>query len=232
MRICQLLTIILILGIIIYFVKEKLTLKSYDSKIEKLTLKSYDSKIENYIHKLSAPFISQGKVVQTKLFNKKYMNRIVLAENLRLLKQVLDKYNIKYYIDCGTLLGAIRDGFIIEGDTDADIQVEKNGIKKIRSHLPELEKLGFISFRNSNSWMAMSLLRKGEYIDLYSLFKVIPFKLVMYPFLGTYFPIPKYYDSYLTELYANWRVPTKQHGDYNNWTKGMPSYVKKYCKEK
>lgn len=218
-------SIIILLSFIIWFLfKKSRTVCLKENFME------YNTIIQNIdsIHKLSLPYILKGEVNQNKLFKKGYMNHTVQKENLKLLKHFMESHNIEYYIDCGTLLGAIRENKIIEGDQDADLQLSKIGIKQLRSHLAELEKLGFISFRNSDTWLPLSLLRKGEYIDLYSLWTSIPFDLIMYPFLGTTFPIPKYYDEYLTELYGNWRIPDKNGKGLGNWEKGMVEYLKKY----
>ena len=156
------------------------------------------------------------------------MDHKIQAENLLLLKKFLETENIRYYIDCGTLLGAVRDKGFISGDTDADISVSRSDIAKIRSKIKNLESLGFISFRNSNSWIAMSLLRKGEYIDFYTHWQTIPFELSPYPFLETTFLIPKYYDEYLTEQYGNWRLPDPKKRGSDNWEAGMKEYVKNH----
>ena len=183
-------------------------------------------KINVNIDKLSMPFILNGKVNERKLLSKKKMNHENQKNNLLLLKQVLESHNIKYFIDCGTLLGAVRDKDFIKGDKDADISLARNDLNLVKEKLlPKLEKLGFILFRDDSS----SLLRKGEYIDLYSLHKThIPFELIPYPFLGTHFPVPKYYNIYLSTAFKNWRVPSKQSSMDSEWIVGMPSYVKKF----
>jgi hypothetical protein len=175
---------------------------------------------------LSQVYIKDGSIDTEKLFNKGFMSHPIQEENLKLLKSMMDKHRIRYYIDCGTLLGAIRENRLIDGDQDADMMVSEDGIKEVRKCLPELETLGFISFRNSGPYMAMSLLRKGEYIDIYHLWPRISFELIQYPFLGTEFPVPKYYDEYLTELYGEWKIPDPNgKGSGQNWEKGMRSYV-------
>lgn len=220
------LSVILVIGIIgvVYWLKQR-------SDYIQTYSKTYDTFLEDvYIDPLSVPYIKNGKVDQNKLFHKtKPMDRDIQVENLLLLKRFLDAYSIKYYIDAGTLLGAVREQGLIEGDTDADMSMSEVDLNRFRSHLPELEQLGFISFRNSPNWMAMSLLRKGEYIDFYTHFKErIPFEVVPYPFLGTEFLIPKHYDEWLTEHYGNWRVPIKGEKGLGNWEKGMRGYVKKW----
>ena len=40
---------------------------------------------------------------------------------LKDLKKVLDKHQILFWLEHGTLLGLVRDGKIIEGDNDIDL---------------------------------------------------------------------------------------------------------------
>jgi hypothetical protein len=181
------------------------------------------------VHPLSLIYVKDSSIDKKMLFNKGFMSHPIQEENLKLLKSILDKHRIRYYIDCGTLLGAIRENRFIDGDEDADIMVSEDGIKELRKALPELETLGFISFRNSGPYMAMSLIRKGEYIDIYHLWPRISFELIPYPFLGTEFPVPKDYDAYLTELYGQWKIPDpKGKGSGTNWEDGMQSYVRNH----
>ena len=42
------------------------------------------------------------------------------VNNLRIVKEILDESGIDYWLDNGTLLGAFRDGKIIEWDRDID----------------------------------------------------------------------------------------------------------------
>ena len=207
---------IIILKFVIFFIyfKKQLDLLTY-----------YDTDISKIIYEpMSFQYIDTNKINQKLLFSKKTMNNSVQKENLLILKEFLESQKIRYYIDCGTLLGAVRDKNFIKGDTDVDIMVSKVGIQHIRSKMFVLEKLGFISFRNSRDSMSMSLLRKGEYIDFYTFWTNIPFELIKYPFLGTTFPIPKYYEEYLTESYVIWKTPSPDKGP-GNWEKGMKKYV-------
>jgi len=67
----------------------------------------------------------------------------IMIGNLRDIKEIFDKHNIKFWLDWGTLLGAIRDGEIMEYDDDIDIGMMKNDFEKIHSILPEINKKGF-----------------------------------------------------------------------------------------
>jgi phosphorylcholine metabolism protein LicD len=58
---------------------------------------------------------------------------------LKKLISALDKYDIKYYLDFGTLLGAVRDKGLIPWDDDIDISIlKKNDYNKIQYVLKEL----------------------------------------------------------------------------------------------
>ena len=217
----KLISMLVFLAIFLYIIYY---LKDY---MENPFLNTDISKIEP--DPLSLKYIKNGKIDKKSLFSKKTMNHDIQKENLLLLKEFLYSQNIRYYIDCGTMLGAVRDKDLIKGDTDADIMISKASVQDIRKNRHLLEKMGFISFRNSNKWiwLPMSLLRKGEYIDLYAFWWHIPFELIDYPFLGSYFPVPKFYEEYLTEQYINWKTPSNSKGPLN-WEKGMKKYVKNH----
>ena len=192
----------------------------------------FDTDLQNDTSKfgdLSMEYIVDGNINEEKVFSKKNMDNLIQKENLLLLNDFFKKKYIKYYIDCGTLLGAIRENNFIKGDSDADIMVSEQGVYILRQNLKELENIGFISFRNNDGggWMGMSLLRNGEYIDIYKTDE-IKFELILYYFLDSYFYVPKYYEEYLSELYGEWTVPSDDGKGTGNWELGMPNYKKKY----
>lgn len=192
----------------------------------------FDTDLQNDTSKfgdLSMEYIVDGNINEEKVFSKKNMDNLIQKENLLLLNDFFKKKYIKYYIDCGTLLGAIRENNFIKGDSDADIMVSEQGFYILRQNLKELENIGFISFRNNDGggWMGMSLLRNGEYIDIYKTDE-IKFELILYYFLDSYFYVPKYYEEYLSELYGEWTVPSDDGKGTGNWELGMPNYKKKY----
>ena len=64
--------------------------------------------------------------------------------NLIDLKKVFKKFDIKYVISCGTLLGCIRKNRLIPYDTDDDIFIFDEQIDKFNSEfLKEMEKYNF-----------------------------------------------------------------------------------------
>ena len=68
----------------------------------------------------------------------------LIMENLRELKSVFDEFGIKFWLDWGTLLGAVRDGKVLAWDSDADIGLMTDDYEKIVSTFPELKKRGFL----------------------------------------------------------------------------------------
>jgi lipopolysaccharide cholinephosphotransferase len=72
-------------------------------------------------------------------------NRPKTVESLILLKKSFEKYGLKFWLDYGTLLGAVRDGAIIPWDHDIDLGMIKNEdkFKTIIKACKELEKKGF-----------------------------------------------------------------------------------------
>jgi hypothetical protein len=86
------------------------------------------------------------------------MNVDVAVENLKEVKDILDKNGVEFWLDSGTLLGAVRDGKIIEWDNDIDLGTWYNNLTRIISICPEFKKRGF-SVRLSRKWGTMTTWR-------------------------------------------------------------------------
>jgi lipopolysaccharide cholinephosphotransferase len=71
------------------------------------------------------------------------MREELAVENLMDVKEVFDERGIRYWLDWGTLLGAVREGKMIEWDHDIDLGTMDDNLEKIVSIFPELEKRGF-----------------------------------------------------------------------------------------
>lgn len=67
----------------------------------------------------------------------------MLNEQLKEVTKVLNKNNIFYWIDSGTLLGMVRDGKLLSGDIDIDISIPNTEKEKVLKLMPEFESLGY-----------------------------------------------------------------------------------------
>lgn len=67
---------------------------------------------------------------------------------LKLITSELDKNNVPYWLDCGTLLGAYRDSNFIENDGDIDVSVNINYLDIVTNIFKNLEKLNLIGIIN------------------------------------------------------------------------------------
>lgn len=70
----------------------------------------------------------------------------ILKKIIRMLKDIdelFSKHNITYWIDGGTLLGAVRHNGIIPWDDDGDICVLKKDEKKMLSLIGKFNKMGY-----------------------------------------------------------------------------------------
>ena len=71
------------------------------------------------------------------------MDEKAAVEALREVKEILDKHGIEYWLDCGTLLGAIRDRKFIPWDSDIDLGMWEKDFDKIVSIVDYLRDMGF-----------------------------------------------------------------------------------------
>ena len=64
----------------------------------------------------------------------------VLFDMLREIASLCDKYEIEYFLDSGTLLGAVRHQDFIPWDDDADIAMKRSEYEKFLKVADELPK--------------------------------------------------------------------------------------------
>jgi phosphorylcholine metabolism protein LicD len=81
---------------------------------------------------------AQNYRVKTKKCCKQHITNILLA-----IRDLFAKHKIEWWMDYGTLLGAVREGRMIPHDKDGDIGVYQDDWEKILELMPELEKLGY-----------------------------------------------------------------------------------------
>ncbi len=78
------------------------------------------------------------------------------AAQLQILEDIdklCQKYNIKYYGDCGTLIGAVRHGGFIPWDDDLDICLLREDYERLLAHANELpDNYTLLSWRTRDDW--------------------------------------------------------------------------------
>ena len=67
-----------------------------------------------------------------------------LFESLCTATDFLDKIEVPYILTGGTLLGAIREKDLIQGDSDWDLEILSSDVSNILAHKKEFESLGFV----------------------------------------------------------------------------------------
>lgn len=96
----------------------------------------------------------------------KPIDKTIAFENLLLLRKICQAADIHFLLYYGTLLGAIREKDFITHDEDIDLAFKLEDMPRLLGLLFELRKNGFEVARYERRGF-MSIIRKGEYIDLY-----------------------------------------------------------------
>lgn len=73
-----------------------------------------------------------------------------LVHCLKTIRQVLDEYSICYWLDLGTLLGAVRDGQILPWDDDVDVGIWIKDYPLLSMASNRFKELGYILYVNPN----------------------------------------------------------------------------------
>jgi cytidyltransferase-like protein len=134
---------------------------------------------------------------------------------LQKVVKILNDNNIPYHLDCGTLLGCVRENGLMKKDSDIDVT----------THLSYWDKLNAIDFtqydlirtrtykgypeKNNGNMISVKTNFSNIYCDIYTN-PAFP-QLDNIVLNGNNYSIPINSDLYLTQLYGNWRVPSKQH---------------------
>lgn len=133
------------------------------------------------------------------------------------VSEMLNDNNIPFYIDCGTLLGCIREGKILLHDSDVDITIHLSLWKQLMEidlskYDLEVKRVleGFPNYDYGNMiTIKMKNVPEDYYCDIYAnpAFPILE-KAKMN---NKEYPVPKDPGLYLKQLYGNWMVPSNRH---------------------
>lgn len=170
-------------------------------------------------HGIAIHYVPYDKSISTTTLRSYHegINKVAILNRLLILtKQALTENKIDYYLDCGTLLGCIRDRAIMQHDTDADITVHQSIWNKLCNI--DFKKYGMKTVRLQNHLHLMSLSlinaeNKKFYIDIYGL-PAFP-KLKSTILNGVTYTIPVQPQLYIEMLYGkDWRIKSSKHADW------------------
>jgi len=149
---------------------------------------------------------------------------------LKKTKEFLDDQNIPFWLDCGTLLGAVREQNFIKHDNDIDFSVYKYDASI------EFGKLSNYNLRIVNyyinylhSQLLIIQLELDVDMELNDGIKTLDIyiqnykpKLETIHFAGLEFCVPKNPELFLASLYGDWKVPNKNDvTDDISWETGF-----------
>lgn len=176
----------------------------------------------------------------------KIIDKKKAGENLILLKKILDKNNISFQLAFGTLLGAVRDKDFITHDEDIDLIVFEKDKQKLLDILPELLNEGFKVGRYDRRGL-LSIIRNGEYIDIYFFKKhseglltcsgiLCPTTFLVnstkYEFRGNFYNIPIDYEGFFEFEYGeNWKIPIQWANYEVPLSKRLKLWIRDYFKD-
>jgi len=142
----------------------------------------------------------------------------VFYKILDVICTMMEENNIPFYLDCGTLLGCIREGRLLKNDTDIDLTIHLSFWEKL-SKMVDFSKYGLEvkkitqGFPNYDYGNMITLNLKNTNSDYYCDIYANP----AFPLLdiskmnNKEYPVPKDPGLYLTQLYGNWKVPSSIH---------------------
>ena len=133
--------------------------------------------------------------------------------------EMLDDNKIPFYLDCGTLLGCIREGRLLLHDTDVDVTIHLSKWEKLIDI--DYAKYGLVlkrkykGFPDYSGGNLISVYLENESAEYYCDIYANPaFPILMAAQMGdNLYPVPKDPGLYLKQLYGNWMVPSSANAD-------------------
>lgn len=191
--------------------------------------------------KLIIPLIISIFILTCLLYYRPDNNQRYILSSLYFLwgktKYVLDKHDIHYFACGGSLLGARRDGGIIQHDDDIDIGVMEDEMHKLKSDSfnRDLERENLYIKHGDITKIYSKDLKHGFFVDVFSftesdkiitltsesnremwpdeyfysreMFPVVEYKFGNLTIMGPHNPVP-----YFERFYGkDWMIPKKEH---------------------
>lgn len=175
--------------------------------------------------------------------------KVTALKEFHAIAKALDKAHIRWWLEWGTLLGAIREGTVIDGDRDIDISVDfcNSGIAKKVLKAAHLAPPYFVDL-----WFPERVLLDGEYWLVhyrsgqgwkqaegrFNVKYMFPFRFYQplrgIRFLGTDCLIPGQANELLTYIYEDWHTAQKKFDekslDYKLYMKRKGRFMRKQDK--
>jgi len=161
-----------------------------------------------------------------------YMNKVVMAYNMRDFKRIMDANGIKFFLIFGTLLGAVRDGDYIDWDSDVDTGCYYEDYDKIKALDQKFRDVGFtVPSKEVIPPMDGYYIRDSEKIEIWFFRnedkEYVYDKNIRYPvkfldkldtiqFSGDEYYTPSFREEFLDVTYGDWKTPKRreQGGHY------------------
>lgn len=181
----------------------------------------FQDAVEAHVRALEI-LVHKPGLMQSKRLVKQPMDGSLAWQALCDVDDLLSREGVRYFLGFGTLLGFIREGNFLSHDKDIDICLfDENAVDKIISKFAPQA-----SFSPKNLLRASFTHDNGIAVDLFIhhkekerlvtgldntaerfVWKFTPFELTEREFLGRTFLIPENYQTYLQELYGDWKTP-------------------------
>lgn len=151
---------------------------------------------------------SSDSTVCTETVNK--MN--IFYKLLETICTMLDDNQIPFYLDCGTLLGCIREKRLLLNDTNIDITIHLSRWEKLTnvdySKYGLVLKIKYNEYPDYRSGNYMCLYLENESLDYYCNIYANPaFPILDISEMGNnLYPVPKEPELYLKQLYGDWSI--------------------------
>lgn len=150
--------IVMILGMRFRFYDYKACLKETNQLIRDINFKQ--NLIMDYFMDAS-----EAKVATGALRNRQLENLELLKEFIRVCKCL----NVEYWLDYGSLLGAVRHGGTVPWDDDLDVSITEKDIKNLKDNIHNVlnEIYDFISVVDGIQYRIVYKDRKDAFVDIY-----------------------------------------------------------------